>query len=125
MPTNITKIWGEEEVICNTPLYATKYLYLNPGFVCSEHRHPVKDETFHVVAGDGVISVQGKIQRVKVGDTVHVPVGQYHYFATKTGMTLLEVSTEHSDADVERLSQSHALDPERDHVIIRWLDKEA
>ncbi len=119
----VEKVWGEEEIICNTPLYCSKWLYVMSGFVCSEHRHRIKDETFHVIAGVGVISVQGRLQRVKVGDTVHIPVGQYHFFATTTGLTLLEVSTEHRDSDVERLSESHALNPDRDAIVLRWLEK--
>lgn len=120
----VNKAWGQEEWLICTSLYWAKWLHVQAGYVCSEHRHRFKIESFHVFAGDGVISIQGKVQRVEQGDTVLVPVGQYHYFATQNGMTLLEVSTEHCDLDVERLSESHALDPERDTVILRHLEKE-
>lgn len=105
----VRKVWGEEEIICNTPLYAAKYLYVDAGFVCSEHRHLIKDETFFVLMGKGLISLSGKKQLVNPSDTIHVPPTVYHLFASVTGMTLLEISTHHSDDDVERLTTSHEL----------------
>ena len=110
----VPKLWGEEIYITNRIEYCSKWLYLSPGYVCSLHFHPQKTETFHVVAGVGVV-VSGPISyRVQVGDTVHIHRGVRHCFATLTGMTLLEVSTHHEDSDVVRINESHALTAEGD-----------
>ena len=105
----VEKIWGSEEWIVNNDKYCLKYLYVSPGRVCSNHSHRVKQEDFHVVAGSGFIRVGGDLRWVSVGDTVHVPVGVFHYFGTYDGLTLIEVSTHHSDWDVERRQESRTI----------------
>lgn len=117
----VPKLWGEEQYITNTSRYCAKFLHVQPHYVCSEHMHRVKDETFHVIAGEGVILVGGRVLSVTAGDTVHVPVRTYHCFATATGMTLLEISTHHSDEDVERLSESHRINFLQDSIVCHAL----
>lgn len=106
----IEKCWGCEEILVNTPRYCAKYLYVQGGFVCSNHRHLIKDETFICVAGEGFIKVGYQPPRwVRPGDTVRVEQADWHYFGSFDGMTLLEVSTHHDDADVERQQGSRAI----------------
>jgi mannose-6-phosphate isomerase-like protein (cupin superfamily) len=119
----VEKVWGEEHYITNRSEYCSKWLYVNPFSVCSEHMHPIKVETFHVVIGRGVISVGDELKVVLGGDTVHIPAGTYHLFATSTGMTLLEVSTQHSDEDVVRRTESHRLSTVNDVAICKALNK--
>lgn len=103
------KVWGQEELLCSTPLYTGKYLYVMGGFKCSEHRHAIKDETFLCLGGSGVLSVNGAIFPFYEGCKQRIFPGDWHFFATEEGMTLLEISTEHKDEDVERRSESRAL----------------
>jgi uncharacterized cupin superfamily protein len=120
----VKKDWGEEEYITNTPQYCAKFLYVSPGYVCSIHRHPVKTETFHVISGEGVITLDGRLHRVTHGNTVHIPQGMYHCFGTLTGMTLLEVSTHHEDDDCQRANQSHKLVWGRDDGMLKHMGLE-
>jgi mannose-6-phosphate isomerase-like protein (cupin superfamily) len=107
----VTKVWGEEQYITNTEQYCGKLLHIKPGYVCSYHAHPIKDETFYVIAGHGVIQINSAIYPVKVGSTYRIRPAEWHRFATAGGMTLLEISTHHEDADVERFAglESHEL----------------
>lgn len=107
----VPKVWGEEQYITNTDQYCGKFLHVEPGFVCSEHQHPVKEETFYVLAGHGAVSVNGGVRAVRVGDTIHIRPMDWHCFGTAGGMTLVEISTHHDDADVIRkeLTPSHKL----------------
>lgn len=111
----VEKVWGEEQYITNTEKYCGKLLHIKPGFVCSDHRHRVKDETFYVLAGHGAIRINGAVRQIKVGDTIPIYPLNWHCFATAGGMTLLEISTHHDDDDVERMdcAPSHEL---------RWID---
>jgi mannose-6-phosphate isomerase-like protein (cupin superfamily) len=117
-----TKLWGVEEVIVNRAEYCAKFLRVKPGYTCSLHRHRIKTETFHVLHGSGVIGVgdSGPLL-VQEGLTVHIPPGKWHFFASREGMTLLEISTEHSDEDVERASPSHRLTGDKDATVLRLL----
>ena len=119
METNkkVVKKWGREFWIVNGPDYCAKFLYVTPGYVCSEHRHLVKTESFYVLEGSGIITVNGFITKVKEGDIVHIRRGAWHCFATAVGMKLLEISTHHQDSDVERSWESHALTQEDDPAL--------
>lgn len=113
----VEKVWGTERYITNTALYCAKRLTVRPGYICSEHRHDIKTESFYVEKGTGIIALEGFITKVNVGDLVQIPRGRWHAFATATGMELLEVSTHHEDSDVERQSESHQLSPETDPAV--------
>lgn len=107
----VPKVWGREIWLCNTPLYCAKLLVLAPGWQCSLHRHLIKDETFFMLEGDGVYVTCGasgaKVNALLPGDSFHVPPGLWHRFWSPEGLAvLLEVSTQHSDDDVERLEPS-------------------
>ena len=114
----VEKTWGSEEWITNTPEYCGKFLYITPGHVCSIHRHPVKTETFHVLAGEGVIGLDQALIRVEAGNAVHIPARTYHFFASLTGMTLLELSTHHDDDDCQRANNSHKMAWGRDDAVL-------
>jgi mannose-6-phosphate isomerase len=119
----VEKVWGEEQYITNTEKYCGKLLHIKPGYVCSDHRHVVKDETFYVLAGHGAIRIDGVVRQIKVGDTIRIEPFTWHCFATAGGMTLLEISTHHDDADVQRMqwSPSHRLrwDNDDDAALLR------
>jgi len=111
---HVRKVWGEEIWLINSPLYCAKLLVLKPGMQCSLHRHLVKTETFFVLQGYPTIEVgtSGQKEGKVAGDSVHIPVGTWHRFGYVNGAPhpfqtiLLEVSSHHDDADVERLEDS-------------------
>lgn len=92
----------------NEPGYCLKELRVTPGWMCSTHRHKVKSETFIVVSGHPRIEVASRGAFRHPGEIIHVPAGTIHLFAAYHGcpVSLLEVSTHHDDADVERLFES-------------------
>lgn len=96
------KLWGFETIYCNQPLYCGKKLTVYGGYCCSKHKHRIKTETFFVAEGSGVIWVDGNRHEVTPGCSIHVPPGTFHCFGSLSGLVLLEFSTYHDDADVER-----------------------
>ena len=104
----IDKVWGFEQIICNTPLYCSKFLHVKPGMQCSLHYHRKKDETFYVMSGDCRIEIGAASVVAKQGYTAHIHPGVPHRFSSKGGCILLETSTYHDDADVVRLEESRA-----------------
>ena len=106
-PTFVQKVWGHEEVIVNNEHYCGKLLRVNQGYASSEHRHLRKRETFYVLTGSGELRVNGIVHPLRQGTTFEIEPGEWHRFATLfEDLVLLEVSTFHSDDDVERLSES-------------------
>jgi len=100
----ITKSWGEEVWYVNDEYYCYKELIFNPYSSTSMHLHPKKRETLTCKQGEGVIETTGKEQLLVVGvSPITVEPGTWHRIKSNKGMIIIEVSTTHSDDDVERL----------------------
>ena len=114
---HIKKVWGQEIVLTNNDKYCAKLMIVQPGFKCSLHRHLIKDETFFILEGTlGVeLTVTGQTDYTKLtltpGQNVHLDPKVYHRFWAESvaPVVMLEVSTPHSDNDVERLEESKAI----------------
>ena len=112
----VIKQWGFEEIIVNNGKYCGKVLSMYPGWQSSKHYHPIKEETMLCVSGSGVVEIWGNIDEVpafislasKHGTSIHLPPGVAHRFSTPFGepLVIIEFSTPHNDADVERLEVS-------------------
>jgi len=103
------KVWGAEQWLVQTELYTCKILWLEPDFQCSLHRHLVKDETFRVLSGEVKLEVGDETRLLRARDSVRVPPGVWHRFSNhRYGVVaqILEVSTHHDEADVERREPS-------------------
>lgn len=104
------KIWGREIWLINTPAYCAKLLVLTPGMRCSLHRHHIKDEMFFVLQGLATIEVDSYDRLLEEGDSQRIyPQTWHRFWTTHPDTVILEVSTFHSDTDVERLEPSGPL----------------
>lgn len=108
----VEKQWGVEFWLTNTPLYCCKNLYVFPQHICSLHRHLKKSETFICQDGDGWVELSGQGIYMRPQSFVHIQAGMWHRFWTThpNGMKMLEISTHHSDEDVERQTESGLLE---------------
>lgn len=109
----VQKLWGQEDWVVNNEFYCGKVLYLRPGFQCSLHYHPVKNESFMVIQGKVGVEVRdGELAEMvildaKSQDVLDIPAGVAHRFwAIGEEALLVEFSTPHSDEDVVRLEES-------------------
>lgn len=107
LPT-VKKAWGREVILVNNELYCAKYLFVAPGWQCSLHRHLLKDETFLVLDGAIRLEVGNDRHFLFRNDRYRIHRGTWHRFANleSTDTCILEVSTHHDDADVERKEPS-------------------
>lgn len=107
----VKKLWGRELWLVNNEKYCTKYLYLEPGFACSLHRHSVKDETFVVLSGSCVLECGDSRREMVAYNSERIPPGTWHRFSNPGDAIciILEASTHHDDADVERQEPSKRL----------------
>lgn len=111
-PTSVPKDWGTELWLVNSPLYCAKILQVRYGWTSSFHCHRTKTETFFL--RDGIVLLQVGEEEALLypnGAGITLEPGTYHRF---TGLaspvaTILEVSTQHDDADVVRASFSRKL----------------
>lgn len=111
-PHLVGKPWGHEVWFANNAEkdYCGKTLVISASYRLSLHRHLVKDETFYIDRGDAIVEtgIPGEdgyqVLMLRRGATIHIAPGVWHRVtATDHLVRIIEVSTFHSDEDVERL----------------------
>lgn len=106
----ISKVWGEEKIICSELEYTAKYLIIKPGYQCSLHLHPVKKETFRVQEGVITLEHGHSVEKLFPGESRTILPNTPHRFSSVRGAVLLEISTRHSDDDVIRIEESRRIE---------------
>src|SRR6266481_8320883 len=106
----VEKKWGWEFWLFNETL-CSKLLLISPGFRCSLHYHPIKEEVFTVLTGR-VMFEQRDIRGVPFeeilspGAVRHIWPKTPHRFGSVGKALILETSTHHNDSDVVRITES-------------------
>lgn len=101
----INKQWGKEYLLAKTDLYAFKRLEIYQDKCISNQVHWHKEETWHIVEGTGLACVDGIMQNVGPGSTVHIPPAHIHQvMATSNKLVIIEASTTELD-DIVRFSR--------------------
>lgn len=75
--------------------YCKKILILLPGQAHPEQYHKKKEETFHVLWGSGIITLDSVTQPMKPGDVFVIQPEIRHYFSSEDGLILEEISSTH------------------------------
>ncbi|MCL6581181.1 MAG: cupin domain-containing protein [Firmicutes bacterium] len=89
----VLKPWGREVWWALTDHYAAKTLEMSAGHKTSLHVHERKEETLHVLAGQGRLVVGGEVVEARPGTVRTIPPGTPHRIFAFTELTILEVST--------------------------------
>jgi len=79
--------------------YCKKLLILLPGQKHPEQYHNQKEETFHILYGDLLISLDGVETRHQQGNLVVVEKGVKHSFSSECGAVIEEISSTHYKED--------------------------
>lgn len=79
--------------------YCKKILVQLPGQRHPTHYHKLKEETFQVLYGELIITIDGKEKRLQAGETALVLPGVWHSFESVNGCVFEEVSTTHYNND--------------------------
>lgn len=98
----IKRTWGLEKILTDTDKYLGKINFYKAGFAGGLQYHTEKDETFHILSGEGWLdydigSGNRELIRIKIypGDTIHIPPLTVHRIEAITDLTGIEFSTVH------------------------------
>jgi NDP-sugar pyrophosphorylase family protein len=96
------KPWGYEKIIVNNEKYLVKELYLKKGFCTSVHYHPHKDESMHVLEGEGYIDFPKEKKKVTActGSVIRIEPERVHSIVAKENLRIFEYSTPHPEDTV-------------------------
>lgn len=106
----VSKGWGYEDWIVNTPLYCGKLLFFKKSKQCSWHFHKIKDETFYIQSGKLLVRfgmtndiTEAAEVILEPGDRFNVPPGLRHQMYGILDTEMFEFSTQHFDEDSYRV----------------------
>ncbi|MCD7858908.1 MAG: cupin domain-containing protein [Firmicutes bacterium] len=85
------KSWGSFRVLDVGADSLTIKVTLRPGHAMNYHSHEKRDEIWNVISGEGIVTVDGMVQPVTVGDVITMQAGCRHTVEAITELQLIEV----------------------------------
>ena len=117
---NQFKKYGLSMITVVNRSYCKKILILLPGQAHPEQYHKIKEETFHILWGDGVLKIDGVKHDLFKGELYTILPGQRHYFESKNGLIIEEISSTHSKEDSYYSDDSIKNNPNRKTFLSHW-----
>ncbi len=102
--------------------YCKKLILIFPEQQHPEQFHKVKEETFVVLHGDVTLRLDGVDKNLKRGDVVTVGRGVKHYFTSKGGAVIEEISSTHFKDDSFYTDPKIAENKNRKTTLSYWMD---
>lgn len=91
--------YGCTIITCVNREYCKKIILLLPGQENPTHTHHRKEETFHILFGELLLTLNGRAKTYQAGEIVVVERGTAHKFSSPSGAVLEEISTTHYKDD--------------------------
>jgi len=89
--------WGSYTVLHESAGHKVKTITVNAGKRLSYQTHERRAEHWHIVAGSGLITLDGVDTPVATGSSVDVPVGAAHRIANTGGEPLVFIEVQLGD----------------------------
>lgn len=102
--------------------YCKRLVLMLPGQWHPEHRHKLKDETFHILHGEIGLVLEGRRRKCVVNDVVVIPRGAKHEFRSETGAVIEEISSTHTRNDSEYTDPAIGDSERRKTYVTNWMD---
>ena len=85
------KSWGEYQVLYETDHSLTLKLSVQAGKALSYHEHKTRNESWTVLSGRGMVTLDGQSFPIEAGQGIELPQGKPHKLAALTDMELIEI----------------------------------
>ena len=103
--------WGEYTILRDKEDSKTKLLTVHPGKRLSLQRHEKRDETWVIVSGEGLVTVDSGVTSIGYGDVIRIKAGQIHRVENcgLEDLRFIEVQTGtyFGEDDIERLDDDY------------------
>lgn len=100
-PKILTRDWGEEMFVAETPHYLGKVLRMKAGTAGGLQYHVEKDESFFLFSGRALVRFDRgaglEVRPMLSGESFHIPPGAVHQVEAVTDCVFFEASTPHYD----------------------------
>jgi mannose-6-phosphate isomerase len=99
--------WGSYTVLSDAVDHKVKEIAVTPGRRLSYQRHAKRSEHWFIVRGQGVVTIDGTMRDVSVGDAVDIARGSAHRIEASGDVELVFIEVQRGDYfgedDIERL----------------------
>ena len=87
--------WGMYEVLLDSDTTKVKRITVAPGGRLSYQYHKKRAETWVIIQGQGIVTIEGKNQKISQGETIIIPVNSKHRIENtgKNKLIFIEVQT--------------------------------
>jgi sialic acid synthase SpsE/quercetin dioxygenase-like cupin family protein len=102
--------------------YCKRLVLMLPGQYHPEHRHTLKDETFHLLHGEIELVLAGERRRYIKNDVIVIPRGVRHEFSTSMGSVIEEISSTHIRNDSDYSDPAISGNDHRKTYVTNWMD---
>ena len=75
---NCERPWGRYFVLDDNLEYKIKRIEVNPKSRLSYQYHMKRSETWVIINGEGIVTIEGKIKNIYKGDTIIIPKSAKH-----------------------------------------------
>lgn len=103
--------WGQFKILLDTPTYKVKEITVRPGQRLSYQLHRKRSEHWFVVAGEGIVTLDGQEVPLKAGQSIDILMGAKHRGANKgtEDFIFIEVQTGtyFGEDDIVRLNDDY------------------
>jgi len=89
----IDRPWGYEKIIAETENYTTIQYYIMKDSSIPMHHHMKKDETLHVLSGEGYLYIEDEKMKISKDDVIHVHPKKRHKILATEALKILSYST--------------------------------
>jgi mannose-6-phosphate isomerase len=107
MSDDSVRPWGRYFILEESPIHKVKRIEVRPGKRLSYQRHKFRAEHWLIVQGEGVMTLDGEIRKVKVGDSVDIAIGELHRIENTSTEELVfievQTGTYFGEDDIERV----------------------
>jgi len=112
----VKKVWGNELIITNSPLYCGKILNLFARHRCSIHYHRCKTETFYILSGLVLMELENYQSEpfiMRPGDVIDILPQMKHRFTGLLDSKIIEFSSQDFSKDSFRDTVSEKISEEK------------
>ena len=99
--------WGYYVTLADEPDHKVKRIIVHPGKRLSLQRHQHRTEHWHVVKGEGLVTIDMETKPIKAGDSVDIPRYTLHRMENNAREDLMFIEVQRGDYfgedDIERL----------------------
>lgn len=111
METKNIRPWGYYQVLSDEPDHKVKRIVVAPGGSLSLQRHSRRSEHWYAVAGEGVVTIDGRVSPLSGGQAINIQQGAAHRLANNSSSDLViievQTGTYFGEDDIERLEDRY------------------